>query len=130
MPDDMIPEENEEQYKKLLPLLQRGFREPVSIPSSESSQIIDRVRERLAQADHLSSPGETMSVQQPGQIISRRTTRTHAKRTSVLRFINVLAAVLVVGIIISASLLLFRPQSRSSPLTIAATPIIALMRVF
>ena len=32
---------------------------------------------------------------------------------------------LVVGIIISASLLLFRPQSRSSPLTIAATPIIA-----
>jgi len=46
--DDRIPEEREERHKHLITLLQRGLREPVAISSAEQSQIIARVRERLA----------------------------------------------------------------------------------
>jgi hypothetical protein len=123
MLDDMIPEEGEEQYKKLIPLLRRGFRDPVTISSPESSQIIAQVRERLMQADYHSSENEKISVQQPGQITTSgplTSVRTQQK-ARIPRFINVLAAVLVVGLLIGTSLLLFRPHPHSP----AATPIIA-----
>ncbi len=106
--DDMIPEEREEQYKQLITLLRRGLREPAAISSPEQSQIIARVRERLTQADDLASRPEAMPVQQPGQTGSRPRARTSSQRGRMLRFVNGLAAVLVVSMLVGASLLLFR----------------------
>ena len=106
--DDMIPEEREERYKQLITLLRRGLREPVAISSPEQSQIIARVRERLTQADDLASRPEEMPVQQPGQTGFRPRARTSSQRGQMLRFMNGLAAVLVVGMLVGASLLLFR----------------------
>jgi len=106
--DDMIPEEREERYKQLITLLRRGLREPAAISSPEQSQIIARVRERLTQADDLASRPEAMPVQQPGQTGSRPRARTSSRRGRMLRFVNGLAAVLVVGMLVGASLLLFR----------------------
>jgi hypothetical protein len=117
--DDMIPEENEEQYKQLIPLLRRGFRKSVALSSSESTQIIDQVRERLQQANYQPSQREKTL----GQMTSMPTTSAHGRRRSVRHFLNILAAVLVVSILISTSLILFR--SRSNPLTSAATPVTA-----
>jgi len=106
--DDLIPEEGEERYKQLITLLWRGLREPAAISSPEQSQIVARVRERLTQADDLASRPEAMPVQQPGQTGSRPRARTSAQRARMLRLVNGLAAVLVVGLLVGASLLLFR----------------------
>lgn len=106
--DDMIPEEREERHKQLITLLRRGLREPVAISPPEQSQIIALVRERLTQADDLASRPEAMPVQQPGQTGSSPRARTSSQRARMLRFVNGLAAVLVVGMLVGASLLLFR----------------------
>jgi hypothetical protein len=106
--DDMIPEEGEERYKQLITLLRRGLSEPAAISSPEQSEIVVRVRERLTQADDLASRPEAMPVQQPGQTGSGPRARTSSQRGRILRFVNGLAAVLVVGMLVGASLLLFR----------------------
>jgi hypothetical protein len=123
--DDMIPEEREERYKQLITLLRRGLREPAAISSPEQSQIIARVRERLIQADDLASHPEAMPAQQPGQTGSRPRARTSSQRGRMLRFVNGLAAVLVVGMLVGASLLLFRSslhQKSARPPTDAIGP--------
>ena len=116
--DDRIPEEREARHKKLIALLRRGLREPVVISSPEQSQIIARVSERLVQADDLATRPEEMPVQQPGQTRSVPRAKTSSQRGRMLRFVNGLAAVLVVGLLVGASLLLFR----SSPHQHAAQP--------
>ena len=107
--DDMIPEEREEQHKQLIALLRRGLHEPVALTSPEQSQIIDRVRERLMQGDDFSSHPVAMPVQQAGQIGATSVVRKSARGGHLPRFVNGLAAVLVVGILVGAALLLFRP---------------------
>ena len=123
--DDRIPEEREERHKKLITLLQSGLREPVAISSAEQSQIIARVRERLRQADDLPSSSEEMPVQQPGQTRSVSIARTFSQRERVPHFVNGLVAVLVVGVLIGASLLLFRSslhQNAARPPTDSTGP--------
>jgi hypothetical protein len=118
--NDMIPEEREERHKKLIAFLRRGLREPVSLSSLEQSQIIARVRERLTQEDDLSSRPEEMPVQQPGQARSGPIVGISARRGHLPRFVNGLVAVLVVGLLVGASLLLFRSslhQNAASPPT-------------
>ncbi len=108
---DTIPGEREEQHKKLIALLRRGLREPVvSFSSSEQSQIIDRVRERLMQENDLSPRLEEMPIQQAGQARSAPIASISPRRGRLPRFVNGLVAVLVVGILIGAALLLFRPS--------------------
>src|SRR6266567_939343 len=123
--DDMIPEEREERYKQLITLLRRGLREPAAISSPEQSEIIARVRKRLTQADDLASHPEAMPAQQPGQTGSMPRARTSSQRGRLLRFVNGLAAVLVVGMLVGASLLLFRSslhQRAARPPTDATGP--------
>jgi hypothetical protein len=123
--DDMIPEEGEERYKQLITLLQSGLREPAAVSPPEQSEIIARVRERLTRADDLASRSEAMPVQQPGQTGSRPRARTSSQRGRMLRFVNGLAAVLVAGILVGASLLLFRSslhQHAAGPPTDATGP--------
>ena len=109
--NDMIPEEREARHKKLIALLRRGLREPVAISSPEQSQIIDRVRERLTQGDDLSSHLEEMPVQQAGQARSAPIGRISSRKRHLPHFVNGLVAVLVVGLLIGAVLLLFRSLS-------------------
>ena len=107
---DTIPEEREEQHKKLIILLRRGLREPIFLSSSEQSQIIDRVRERLAQGENHSSYLEETPVQQAGQVGNGSIMRKSARGRHLPQFVNGLVAVLVVGILIGAAILLFRPS--------------------
>ncbi|HVB21035.1 MAG TPA: hypothetical protein VNG51_03705 [Ktedonobacteraceae bacterium] len=107
---DTIPEEREEQHQKLIALLRRGLHEPVALSSSEQSQIIDRVRERLMQENDLSSHLEEMPAQQAGQVGAGPVVRISARGGHLPRFVNGLVAVLVVGVLIGAALLLFRPS--------------------
>lgn len=114
MPDYMIPEESEELHKKLIPFLRRGFHDPVTISPPESSQIIAQVRDRLIQAEYLPSETEKTPVQQQGQMAtSSPLTGVRSQKSRIPRFINILAAVLVVGILIGTSLLLLRPHTYS-----------------
>jgi hypothetical protein len=107
---DTIPEEREEQHKKLIALLRRGLREPASLSSPEQDQIIERVRERLTQGNDLSARLEEMPVRQAGQVKSVPIRSISPRRGRLPHFVNRLAAVLVVGILIGAALLLFRPS--------------------
>ncbi|HEX6481767.1 MAG TPA: hypothetical protein VF043_23235 [Ktedonobacteraceae bacterium] len=123
--DDRIPEEKEEQHKKLIALLRRGLREPVVISSPEQSQIIARVRERLTQGDDLSPRLEEMPVQQPGQTRSGPPVRISSRRGHLPRFVIGLVAALVFGMLVGASLLLFRSslhQNAARPPTDATGP--------
>src|SRR5713226_9768281 len=108
--DDRIPEEREERHKQLITLLQHSLREPAAISSPEQSQIIARVRERLRQADDLASRLEELPIQQPGQTSSIPIAKTSSRRVRLLHFANGLVAILVVGMLVGASLLLFRPS--------------------
>src|SRR6266567_1470089 len=78
------------------------------------------------QVDYLSSENEKISVQQPGQITtSGPLTSVLRQKARIPRFINVLAAVLVVSILIGTSLLLFRPHPNSTsapPITASTGP--------
>jgi len=47
--DDMLPEENEPQYKELITLIQHASPRFAPIPLERQQQILARVRERLAQ---------------------------------------------------------------------------------
>lgn len=116
--DDMIPEENEEQYAQLIPLLRWGFRKSVALSPSESSQIIDQVRERLQQANSLPFQEEKI----PGQILSP-VIDVHRKRLRIPRFIAVQAAVLIVLILIGTWLIPMKYQSQSRLHSIAPTPV-------
>lgn len=117
--DDMLPGEREEQHAELITLLQRAYRKSVRVTPTEQAQIITRARERLMKTHQVSSLHEEMPVQQVGLVDSpprksgaSATTTRRGRR--ILHLINILAAALVVGIIISASLLLFSRQHLST----------------
>jgi hypothetical protein len=110
MVDDRIPEEKEEHYTRLITMLRRGLRVPATTSSSlEESQIIARVQERLAQEES------------PSRILHRSS--RSARLAPVARE---LAAVLLVGILIGAAVLIFRtglrPHPVSSPPAVSSGP--------
>jgi len=107
---DTIPEEREEQHKRLIVLLRRGLRDPAALSATEQFQIVERVRERLTQGNDHSSRLEKIPAQQSGQIGAGSMVRKSSRRGYLPRFVNGLVAVLVVGVIIGAALLLFRPS--------------------
>jgi hypothetical protein len=118
--DDMIPEEIEPQHKELLSLLHHVYRRPAPVTAAEQEQIIGGVREHLLHSSSSAAP-EDLPVQPSAGITSQSqalSPATARRRGRVFHLINMLAAVLVVGVIIGASLLLFthRPQpGRLSP---------------
>jgi hypothetical protein len=126
MNDDTIPEERQEHYTQLIALLRRGLRGPTAASSVEQSQILARVQERLMQADDVSTQAEDLLVRprllQAGfpsipSMPTRRRRLTHIARD--------LAAVLVVGILVGATLLMFRSATRPTgvrPPTVSTGP--------
>jgi hypothetical protein len=120
--DDRIPEEREERHQKLIALLQRGLREPVAISSPEQFQIIARVRERLRLGEDLSLRLEEMPLQQPDQTRSGLTVSISSRRGRLPHLVNVLVAVLVVGMLVGTSLLLFRSSLHQNATPTADSP--------
>lgn len=123
--DDMLPEEQEPQYAELLPMLQRLHHQPTT-PTDKQSESVARVRERLLDAE-INAQGISRDTPQAGAMNlfpqSPIPPATKPRRVrNILRLVNTIAAVLVVGAIIGASVLLFTHHSPLSPVT-SATPI-------
>jgi hypothetical protein len=129
---DTIPEEMESQHQELLALLPHMYHSPAALTAAEQEQIIGRARERLLDTDasrgrevieevapvqSSEMPGTTLS----GQALPPKPTRKR-RRTRLLRLVNALAAVLVVGAIIGASLLLFSHRPQSHPGQLISNP--------
>ena len=117
--DDSIPEEVELQQQELLALLQRAYRRPVPMTPTEQEQILGRVKERLlnfpeglAEEDvALEAPTIEEHIL-PGQSSSPPIIR---RGTRVFQVLNSVAAVLVLGAIVGAALLLFSHGPHSEP---------------
>lgn len=124
MENDLIPEEREEANQPLIALLRHGLRERESISSAEQAQIIARAQERLARAGAFASrSGADAAVQRPVQTGSRPIPRAPTRRRGPARFARDVAAVLLVGLLVGATLLIFHaaaPRNTGQPST--ATP--------
>lgn len=123
MDNDTIPEERQEDYTELIALLRRGLSEPAAASSVEQSQIIARVYDRLMQADDVSIQAEEPPLYQPRlQASSRPVPGKTSRRGRLTHIARDLAAVLVVGILVGATLLMFRSAMRP---TGAQTPTVS-----
>lgn len=106
--EDILPEEEEND---LVDLLQEEHREPLELKPAEQEQITQRVRERLLQTSPDALPEKEY---EPGQVLMVPVSRTPAtRRQRLVRLVSGLAAILVVGVIITSSQLLFTRQSLS-----------------
>ena len=108
MENDLIPEEREEANQPLIALLHHGLREQESISSAEQAQIIARAQERLARAGSFASRSVAdAAVQRPVQTGSRPIPRAPTRQRSLARFARDVAAVLLAGLLVGATLLVF-----------------------
>ena len=125
MIDDRIPEESEEQNQQFIALLRRGLHEPAVLSSPDQSQIVDRVRERLLRGDAISPQVEELPVQHPLQTRSRPILSLSSRSGQLARFVRDLVAILVVGMLVGAALLMFRSaahQTAARPPTSSTGP--------
>ncbi len=114
--EDMLPEEKEPQHEELITILQRAYRKPVPLLPIKEAQVIERVRERLMQAELEDSTTEDIFVPQRGVLDSTphksvspiRILRRDKRR---LHLIALLAAALLVAVLLVAPLLLLRHAS-------------------
>jgi len=116
--DDMLPEEQEEQHRELITLLHQAYRQSLASTASAQEQAIQRVGERLAMMeDNVALSEETLPGQlQVEQALLREPETVGGKpgrRKRTMHLINTLAAVLVVGLLIGGSIVLFTNRSQS-----------------
>src|SRR5579863_2234185 len=116
--DDSIPEEIEPSHAALVSMLRQASSTPVQLTAEEQAQLIERANQRLFSNDQAGSISEEQAVR-PIEAVGSIPPKKPAARpfairrgNRVVQFASMLAAVLVVAAIISASLLLFthRPQ--------------------
>ncbi len=122
--NERIPEERQEPYTQLIALLHHGLREPAGVTPLEQSRIIARVQERLLQGGARTAqaeeppddqrPFQTSQASQASQTRSQRILSTPSRRRRLARTARDLAAILVIGILVGATLLLFRSAVRPS----------------
>ncbi len=126
MENDLIPEEREEANQPLIALLRHSLRERESISSTEQAQIVARAQERLTRAGAFASrsvAGETF--QRPAQIGSRPIPRAPTRLRGQARFARDMAAVLLAGLLVGATLLIFHaaaPRNTGQPSTATSGP--------
>lgn len=114
--DDSIPEEVETQHAALVFMLRRADPGPVQLTTDEQAQILERAGQRLLPPNAAVSADEDREVQPVEAIDSAPLKKPAAHRSvarrgrRIIRFASMLAAVLVVAAIISASLLLFQQR--------------------
>lgn len=123
--DDALPEEREPQQQELLPLLQQLYPHPAPLTSDEQAQAIARVRAHLLQAEttmrETSDDGTGPALVDLSAQTPSLTGKLHRRR-QIVSILNTLAAVLVVGAIIIASVLLFAHRSPAPPVAGPAIP--------
>src|SRR5713101_2155570 len=116
--DDPLPEELESQNQALTRALSRAYQRSEQLTAAEQGESVARVRERLLLA-HRPAQQEDVSEQQTGTADSTPLNpimpTTFKPQRRIVRFVNGLAAVLVIGAIIGASVLLF--TRHTSPTT-------------
>lgn len=108
--DDLLPEELESQNLALTRSLSRAYQHPAQLSTPERTELVARVRDRLllaqppAQQDGSPQQAGTADSTPLNPIIPAN---FKPRRQRIMRFVNGLAAVLVIGAIIGASVLLF-----------------------
>ncbi|HVB26147.1 MAG TPA: hypothetical protein VNG51_29680 [Ktedonobacteraceae bacterium] len=124
--DDMLPEEKSKQYEPLLALLSHAAGKLATLTPEEKAQAIARVQERLLAESTMPQSEDTATQQaEPVQLSSQRTRAVSPRRQRILHYINTFAAILVIGAIIGAALLLFRhqpPTTGGNPPQAVGTP--------
>jgi hypothetical protein len=110
--DDLLPEENERQQKKLVTLLRKAYQAHPDLSQEEHEQILARVRAQLLQTEQTLSPDGEAPLHPVGSTNSSSSNHTSVfpqprRGRGFREGINALAAVLVVGVLISGSLLFF-----------------------
>jgi len=117
LPDDLLPEEQDPRYEELITLLQQANLNPMLVDPTERAQILSRARARLFQTDPEVSKPEEMPVPAdggPGSPPSKPEAQTGTQRPGrqFVRLLNTLAAVLIVGALVGAMLLLLSSHRR------------------
>lgn len=113
--DDLLPEEHDAQHHYIVRALSHSYVPSLPLSADEQADSVARVRERLLANQPAPSPGEEQGEQQAGIADS---TPLHPvapagfkPRRRFISFINGLAAVLVIGALLGASVLLFTRHS-------------------
>ncbi len=132
--DDLLPEEQDPQYEELITLLQQANHSATLVDLTRRAQTLARVRARLVHTDLKASFNGSLPVAAGGGLASppgKPEVRTGTQRPGrqFVRLLNALAAVLVVGALVGAMLLLLashRPApARPTPEVIAEKGCIA-----
>lgn len=111
MSDDLVPEEEKQEYNPLLTILRSSSQRRVPIVAREQAQIIAQVRERLAQTMSAPSLSNVGSFTQQRKFGLHTPTRPASKSTRLVT--NLLVALVVIGLIIG-SWALFRADPFSN----------------
>lgn len=110
--DDSIPEEIETQHIALVSMLRQASLRPMQLTTEQQARIIERASQRLLSNDQAVAGDRDEAEQAIGIVGSNPIPKPHpfAVRRSrrITRFASMLAAVLVIAALISASLLLFQ----------------------
>src|SRR5216683_2410041 len=120
--DDMLPEEREPQYEELITLLQQAYHSPMPVGTTKQAQILSRVQARLMETDPGTSLTEDMPVPANGRLtppLSKPEAQTGKQRPGrqFVRLLNALAAVLIVGALVGAFLVLLNSHRGRSGAT-------------
>ena len=109
--DDLLAEERDPQYAELITLLQQANHSPMLVDPTQRAQLLSRVRARLTQTDLGVSLTEAMPLPADGGPASSPSkpeapAGTQRPSRQFVRLLNALAAVLIVGALVGAMLLL------------------------
>jgi hypothetical protein len=118
LPDDLLPEEQDPRYEELITLLQQANLNPLLVDPTERAQILSRAKARLFQTDLEASFSKDIPLPAdggPGSPPSKPEAQTGTQRPGrqFVRLLNALAAVLIVGALVGAMLLLLASHRRA-----------------
>lgn len=120
--DDMLPEELEEQHNELITMLMQASQQALMRNENGEKQAIQRVGEKLAMLEGSASQEGRSGQFKEQQTLSRRPSIFQRRLNSGKEYINTLAAILIVGLLIGASIALFNSRSTSMVINPAAAP--------
>jgi len=123
--DNRLPEERKSPYKELTEMLRHAYSKPVQVSPERQAQALARARARLGFTDseiqQVSSDRPSMNGTMPVNPESTETMFSSvSQQHGFSRLVSLIAAMLVVGVLIVSSLLIFRVRH---PMTVASTPV-------
>lgn len=123
MIDDTLPEEQEEQHKELIALLHQAYQQSFAATVDAQAQALERVGKRLAiLGDDIAftisqeiQPEPLPLIEQAPLREAEMTKNKSGRKKRAMHFINMLAAVLMVGLLVSGAVALFIQRAQSTP---------------